>query len=398
MVESRAEKRTSALVPRHEARGAERWGKIMRLLRSLLWCAALGGFGLLALIFLVQNLHTEQLVFFGRVYVTNFALALAGAAVLGFLLALVLVVPSRIATALYARALERELGQLEQKVAQGSEQREHLLERQERLLLRYERLFADHGEMVAERDRLRAQLRSISAAMADRPARTSEGAAEPRPTEAPPARRDGDASLASSAAAQHDVAAGTPAAGSAVSAMSVTVLPAVTARPIPPAGGGDSTRAHTEARAGTGTGARVLLSPIAPPTPPRSPREPTPPPNVAAPLTPIVPAMDHPLVGAPTGSEAHKPQAAREVASRHHLSLDGVRVSLGRLQYKAARVRGYASAMYNEMHTALLARVHAIWATVSSTVRSYVAEPVARRGQDILRRVRLHQERGQTRQ
>ena len=373
----------------------------MRLLRSLLWCAMLGGLGIVALLFLIQNLHTEQMVFFGRVYVTNFALALAGAAAFGFLVALLLIVPGRLATALYARALDRELEQLERKVAQASEQREHLVERQERLLLRYERLFADHGEMVAERDRLRAQLRAISAAMADRAARTGEGAVEAG-LAITPARREGEASLATTAAARHEgaPAAVSSGAGSAPGGTPVVVVPPAV-RPAEPGGAGDSAPAHREARASAATGAKALLPPVAPPTLFRPARDPVPGQTVQ--VAPASPPLERPLVDAPTVSESHAPQAAQGVVASSRLSLDGLTVPLGRLRDWAARVRQPAGAMYNEMRKALLVRVHAVRATVVYLVGTYLPRELARGRQEILRRVhdlrlRIQERLGQTRQ
>jgi hypothetical protein len=133
----------------------------MRLLRFLLWCAILGILGIIVMLFLVQNLHVERLVFFGLVYTINFAWVLVGAAAFGFLLALIHLVPGRIASALYVRTLDREVRELEFQVALLSEQRERLLQGHERILLRYERLFTDHSQVVAERDRMRAQLATV---------------------------------------------------------------------------------------------------------------------------------------------------------------------------------------------------------------------------------------------
>lgn len=278
----------------------------MRLLRFLLWCAALGILVILALLVLIQNLHTEQLVFFGVVYVTNFALAMLGAIGFGFLLALVLLVPGRVAAALYRMTLERELRQFERQVATLSDQRERLLDGQERLLLRYERLFADHDRAVAERDRMRAKLDAVKTSV-------SQAVAVAAPAASP-------ASAAVRAAAPSPIAA--PSAAPLI-VDKPRVVPAVSVR-----------------------SARVL-PPVAP----------TPAPVVDASSTPV----DQPPAVAPAASPAHTTGAGRPWRG---VTLENITAPLDRWRGEVARwgarVRQSTGAMYNDMRESLSASSRAL--------------------------------------
>lgn len=310
----------------------------MRLLRSLLWCVTLGGLGIIALLFLVQNLHTERLAFFGLTATLNFALVMVGAVAAGFLLALLLIVPGRIAAGLYTRSLEREVGQLERQVAQLAEQRERLLDGREQLLARYELLFADRDKVIAERDRLRAQLAAATKAAVAAPAR--------QPLELRERERE---------------------AGREVRAAPVRIAPVVVDEPRP---------------ASLPASARILPPVPATPVPPAAVAPPPPiaadPPKAASllieadpPAAPLAIAPDPVAASSPAASDLPRDSIAPPKESRssqvrervaHHTT--AAREQLGQWRSQARRVRRSAGARYNEMRTTLLARARAVAGSV----------------------------------
>ncbi|HEX8035339.1 MAG TPA: hypothetical protein VF510_15900 [Ktedonobacterales bacterium] len=143
----------------------------MWVLRYLFFSVVLSVFGLTLILFLFQNVHTEQLEFFGLEYTTNMVWVLVGAAAFGALVVLILLVPGRLAATLHNWSVEREIQHIERDLGQLQEQREYLLNRHEdlleaheRLLQGYHRLVAEHSRMIAERDRARSQLAARDAA------------------------------------------------------------------------------------------------------------------------------------------------------------------------------------------------------------------------------------------
>lgn len=346
----------------------------MRLLRSLLWLVVLGGLGFVALLFLVQNLHTERIVFFGLTATLNFALVVAGAVAAGFLLALLLIVPGRIATAFYARSLDREVGHLERQVAQLSEQRERLLDGREQLLQRYERLYADHGKVTIERERMRTQLAAATAAIA---------AAQPMPNRAAGERGP---SPAAAAPVRQPLALKERDAGREVRGAPVRIAPPAHERRPVAASSAAPPPASTPVAVPTPA---APLEIAAPPAPARAQSVPQVPP---IPVASDPPAVDRPLV-APRGPEppeppvvlaAPDPPAAatampdepnapvvpprparagqvRERVTRHTAA---AREQLGQWRGHAGRVRRSAGARYNEMRITLLARARAVAGSV----------------------------------
>jgi hypothetical protein len=144
----------------------------MRILRFGISYVLVNIFALLVAALLAQNARPEHLTYFGLNVAVNVAWILLGASTFGFMLALLLLIPGRIALSFHAWGLNREASLLEQEVAMLRGQREELLDRhesllegQERTLLRYHHLLAEHREMIAERDRARAQLGKMSAAL-----------------------------------------------------------------------------------------------------------------------------------------------------------------------------------------------------------------------------------------
>jgi len=127
------------------------------MLRFLLSYVLLNIFALLAATFLAQNYHAEHLTFFGVNITINFVWILLAAAAFGFLAALLLILPGRIAAHVHSWTLDHEAEELEHQVDLLQEQREEMLSRlsamittQERVLSRYQRLLAEHNQVVAE--------------------------------------------------------------------------------------------------------------------------------------------------------------------------------------------------------------------------------------------------------
>jgi len=143
----------------------------MRLLRFLVTYVIVTVLGGVLLLFLALNHYTVQLDVFGPEYSVSIALLMLGAAALGFVVAMLIVLPGRIASAVNARRLDRELRYLEQDVMELQEMRarllarhDYLVEGHERILLRYHSLLADHSRVVSERDEAREQLAAVRAA------------------------------------------------------------------------------------------------------------------------------------------------------------------------------------------------------------------------------------------
>jgi uncharacterized integral membrane protein len=126
-------------------------------------------FALLVITLLAQNARSEHLTYFGITRSVNLAVILAGAALFGFLVCLLLLMPGRIALSFHAWGLDREASLLDEQVAELRSQREDLLDRfddlvdgHERILRRYHQLVAEHREVVADRERLRAVVGKIT--------------------------------------------------------------------------------------------------------------------------------------------------------------------------------------------------------------------------------------------
>jgi uncharacterized integral membrane protein len=142
----------------------------MRILRFGVSYVLVNIFALLVIALLAQNARPEHLTYFGITRSVNLAVILAGSAVIGFLLCLLLLMPGRIALSFHAWGLDREASELDEQVAELRAQREDLLDRfddlvdgHELILRRYHQLAAQHREVVADRERLRAVVGRITA-------------------------------------------------------------------------------------------------------------------------------------------------------------------------------------------------------------------------------------------
>jgi uncharacterized integral membrane protein len=143
----------------------------MRLLRFLVSYAIVTVLSVILLLFVALNHYTVSLDVFGPEYSVSVALVMGGAVAFGFVIALLLVLPDRIASAINGRRLEREVHYLEQDLIQLQELRarllarhDYLVEGHERVLLRYHSLLNDHSRVVAERDDAREELATVRAA------------------------------------------------------------------------------------------------------------------------------------------------------------------------------------------------------------------------------------------
>lgn len=147
----------------------------MRIIRFLIFYVLVSIMGLLGLIFLGLNHFTIRLDLLNAQYSVSVAWVMVGAAAFGFVVALLVLLPGRLAVGLHARSLERELRYLERKLDDSEDlledreelrarllaQHEALMERHERMLLRHQSLMTDHSHTLAERDDARAQLNAL---------------------------------------------------------------------------------------------------------------------------------------------------------------------------------------------------------------------------------------------
>jgi uncharacterized integral membrane protein len=138
---------------------------MMRIARFLIAYGVVSVLGVLVSLFLAQNTQPVQLTFFGRDLSTNLALAILAATVAGFLFAMLLLVPGRIAATLHIWSLRREAHELDEELLWQSERHDELLEHHERLLSGHEWLLNVYrrarGELddaVRERDALKVLL------------------------------------------------------------------------------------------------------------------------------------------------------------------------------------------------------------------------------------------------
>jgi uncharacterized integral membrane protein len=156
----------------------------MRLIRFLLSYVTVTVAGIVLIAFLALNHAKVPLDVFGPEYSVSLAIVIGGALLLGFVLALLLLLPGHIATTVHAWSLNREVRLLEDEVAEGDEryarwlsQHEHLLEGHERMLQRHQVLVAEYSRMAAERDQAQLQLASARRAQPPLPPMAQPAAA-----------------------------------------------------------------------------------------------------------------------------------------------------------------------------------------------------------------------------
>lgn len=154
----------------------------MRIIRFLILYMMVSVLGLMVLIFLALNHYTIQIDLVRAQYPVSIAWVMMGAALFGFVIALLLLLPGRLAAGLHVHALERDVRSLERLLvdredlledqedyidereelrARLIEQHEELLERHELILARHQELANDHDRVTAQRDEARAQLAAL---------------------------------------------------------------------------------------------------------------------------------------------------------------------------------------------------------------------------------------------
>jgi uncharacterized integral membrane protein len=123
--------------------------------------------GALVIVFLVQNTQVERLTFFGQEVSLSQAWIMLAATVAGFVFALLLLLPSRIATTLHNWTLRREARKLDEELAFQSEQRDGLLAHHERLLRGHEWLLGAYRRSHEELDQLIKERAVLQVQLAD---------------------------------------------------------------------------------------------------------------------------------------------------------------------------------------------------------------------------------------
>jgi uncharacterized integral membrane protein len=146
---------------------------MMRIARFLIAYGVVSVLGVLVIVFVAQNTQAERLTFFGRDISTSLAWIMLAATASGFVFALLLLLPGRIAATLHIWTLRREARELDEELAYQSEQRDDLLTHQARLLSGHEWLLNAYqrtrGELehsIKDREVLQAQLAEANAALA----------------------------------------------------------------------------------------------------------------------------------------------------------------------------------------------------------------------------------------
>src|SRR5262249_40224880 len=138
----------------------------MRIVRFLIAYGVFSTFGIVVSLFVAQNTQPERLTFFGQEVSTNLAWIMLGAAACGFFVALVLLVPGRIAAAFHIWGLHREAREFEEHLAVQGERREQLLSHHEWLLVGHERLLRAYERAMAELDHMTNECNALGAKLA----------------------------------------------------------------------------------------------------------------------------------------------------------------------------------------------------------------------------------------
>ncbi|HEY7092629.1 MAG TPA: hypothetical protein VH393_05590 [Ktedonobacterales bacterium] len=146
---------------------------MMRIARFLIAYGVVSVLGVVVSLFLAQNTQVERLTFFGRDVSTSLAWIMLAATAAGFLFALLLLLPGRIAATLHIWSLRKETRQLDEELVWQSERHDELLDHHERLLSGHEWLLnvyrRTRGELdqaISERDALKVHLAKANDALA----------------------------------------------------------------------------------------------------------------------------------------------------------------------------------------------------------------------------------------
>ncbi len=146
---------------------------MMRIARFLIAYGVVSVLGVVVSLFLAQNTQVERLTFFGRDVSTSLAWIMLAATAAGFLFALLLLLPGRIAATLHIWSLRKEARQLDEELVWQSERHDELLDHHERLLSGHEWLLnvyrrtrGDLDQAISERDALKVHLAKANDALA----------------------------------------------------------------------------------------------------------------------------------------------------------------------------------------------------------------------------------------
>jgi uncharacterized integral membrane protein len=146
---------------------------MMRIARFLIAYGVVSVLGVVVSLFLAQNTQVERLTFFGRDVSTSLAWIILAATAAGFLFALLLLLPGRIAATMHIWSLRKETRQLDEELVWQSERHDELLDHHERLLSGHEWLLSvyrrtrsDLDQAISERDALKVHLAKANDALA----------------------------------------------------------------------------------------------------------------------------------------------------------------------------------------------------------------------------------------
>jgi len=147
---------------------------MMRIARFLIAYGVVSVLGVAVSLFLAQNTQVERLTFFGRDVSTSLAWIMLAATAAGFLFALLLLLPGRIAATMHIWSLRKETRQLDEELVWQSERHDELLDHHERLLSGHEWLLSvyrrtrgDLDQAISERDALKVHLAKANDALAN---------------------------------------------------------------------------------------------------------------------------------------------------------------------------------------------------------------------------------------
>jgi hypothetical protein len=146
---------------------------MLRIARFLIAYGVVSVLGVAVSLFLAQNTQVERLTFFGQDVSTSMAWIMLAATAAGFLFALLLLLPGRVAATLHIWSLRKETRQLDEELVWQSERHDELLDHHERLLSGHEWLLSVYrrtrGELdqaISERDVLKVHLAKANDALA----------------------------------------------------------------------------------------------------------------------------------------------------------------------------------------------------------------------------------------
>src|SRR5262249_30933049 len=127
---------------------------MMQIARFLIAYGMVSVLGVFVSLFLAQNTQAERLTFFGQEASTSLAWIMVGATAAGFLFALLLLLPGRVAATFHIWTLRREARELDEELVWQSEQRDQLLTHHEQLLNGHEWLLSVYRRTCGELDHI----------------------------------------------------------------------------------------------------------------------------------------------------------------------------------------------------------------------------------------------------